>query len=213
MLDEQKLLDQYHLDIDQLTHYKYVHFNPRETIILEGMENFNLLIVSSGKAKVCSTAKNGKNLILSYYLSSGIIGDIEFLTDEPKATTTIIALSPFSCLLVPLKENAAYLKENTPFIKALGKGLTEKLQRSAENFLSTSLYTGEERLCSYLLNCSYKNYFQDNLKEVADTLGLSYRHLLRLLKQLVEDGLIEKTEDGYFIKEEQALKKRSIDSF
>ncbi|MDT2834316.1 cyclic nucleotide-binding domain-containing protein [Vagococcus carniphilus] len=81
MLDEQKLLNQYHLDINQLTHYKYIHFN--------------LLIVSSGKVKVCSTAKNGKNLILSYYLSSGIIGDIEFLTDELKATTTITALSPF----------------------------------------------------------------------------------------------------------------------
>lgn len=76
------------------------------------------------------------------------------MLDEPKTTTTTIALSSFSYLLVPSKQNAAYLKENTPFIKALGKGLTEKLQRS-----------------------------------------------------------IEKTEDGYFIKEEQALKKRSIDSF
>jgi hypothetical protein len=35
-------------------------------------------------------------------------------------------------------------------------------------------------LCTYILQGAYKNYFFDNLTDVAATIGISYRHLLRL---------------------------------
>ena len=44
-----------------------------------------LLFVRSGNAKVCINARNGRHLIICYYISSGILGDVELLTEAQAA--------------------------------------------------------------------------------------------------------------------------------
>ena len=36
-----------------------------------------LLFVRSGRAKVCINARNGRHLIICYYISDGVLGDVE----------------------------------------------------------------------------------------------------------------------------------------
>lgn len=58
----------------------------------------HLLFVLSGKAKVCASADNGRDLLLSYYIEDGIVGDVELMRSRYVASTTMIALTEFVCI-------------------------------------------------------------------------------------------------------------------
>lgn len=155
------------------------------------------MIVVSGKAKVCTSAPSGKDLVLAYYLSSGLIGDVELMSNTTYATASVITLSPFEVIIVPFQDDQDSIFKNLTFMTTLAKGLSENLINSSHNYTSNALYSGEQRLCTYILQGSYKNYFFDNLTDMAATIGISYRHLLRLLNKLCDDGIL-KRENGNF---------------
>ena len=76
-----------------------VSYKAGEILLREGMPLTWLGIIVFGKAKICSTAPNGRNLVLCYYISEGIIGDLELMTGLKTATTTIAAITDFECIL------------------------------------------------------------------------------------------------------------------
>lgn len=181
-----------------------------ETIIQEGLTITFFSIVLTGRAKVCVTAQNGKNLVLCYYVSDGILGDIELMTDVYTATATIIAITDFECLAIPYHRNAATLKHNIKFMNRLGNELALKLLQSSNSFAAAALCTGEERLCSYILQTSHNDIFSDILTDVACSVGMSYRHMFRILNQLCEDGLLKKETYGYRILDRQKLNLKAF---
>ena len=169
-------------------------------------------IIVCGKAKICSTAPNGRNLVLCYYISEGIIGDLELMTGLKTATTTIAAITDFECITISLSIHSAALKSNTAFLNKVGNELALKLLRSSASFVSSSLYSGEERLCAYILQTSHNNMFSDILSDVSCSVGMSYRHMFRLLNQLCAQGILEKHGYGYLILDRDALIRRSESS-
>lgn len=186
-------------------------FHAGETILQEGMPITYLFVVLSGSAKVCSTARNGKNLVLCYYICEGLMGDLELMTDTYIATTSIVAVTDFECIAIPFQRNALYLKSNVRFLNRLGSELALKLIRSSQNFVSASLYSGEERLCAYILQTSHNGIFSDILTDTACSVGMSYRHMFRLLNRLCEDGVLEKRENGYRILDRESLAEKATE--
>lgn len=190
-----------------------LRFKAGETIFNEGMPISYFLIVVKGRAKVCTIAKNGKDLVLCYYISDGIIGDIELMTNASIAATSVIAITDFECIALPYKEYAVDLKNNLAFLNRLGSELSIKLLYSSKNYVFTALYSGEERLCSYILESSHNNVFNDVLTDVSSSIGMSYRHMFRLLNQLCTDRILDKKDNGYLILDRDELIRRSADSF
>lgn len=184
-------------------------FLPGEEVLREGTPISWLFIVVSGRAKVCRTASNGKSLILCYYISDGMIGEVELMIRQELAISSIIAITDFECIAVNYKNCIAELKNNIGFLNKVGVELAEKLARSTEDFTSSALYTGEQRLCAYILQTSHHNLFSDILTDVSCLVGLSYRHMFRLLGQLCEDGVLDKRESGYYILNRKELVRRS----
>lgn len=206
----QRYLTKWNIQADDLKDLSIGEFHNKEEIVAQGAAMKYLMIVVSGKAKVCNFAANGKNLVLSYYISDGIIGDMELMLSLENADTTIIALSEFRCILIPLETNRTFLKNNISFLNLIGEGLAAKLLKSSRNYLSAAFYTAQQRLCKYILETSYKNFFSDNMTDVAATIGISYRHLYRLLGELVNEGILAKAEDGYWIKNPEELWSRTV---
>lgn len=188
-----------------------LHFKAGETILQEGMPIIQLMIVITGKAKVCSTGKNGKDLVLCYYISDGIIGDIELMTNTYVAATNMIAITDFECIALPYQKYAIELKNNLAFLNRIGSELSAKLLRSSKNYVYTALYSGEERLCSYILQTSHDDIFDDILTDVSCSTGMSYRHMFRLLNQLCNDGLLNKRDKGYLIVDRDELIRRAAE--
>ena len=61
------------------------------------------------------------------------------------------------------------------------------------------------RLAEFILKMSVNGYYREPHTEVAEFLGVTYRHLLYVLAQFVEEGILEKTKRGYKVADEEKL--------
>ncbi len=200
------------LNPDLLSGCRLHRYFSGETIFRQGGALETILFVICGTAKVCLNARNGRNLILCYYASDGMLGDVEFAAGESAATTTVIAVTDFLCAAVPLLENAELLKGNLAFMNRVADGLSRKLLRSCDAHVASALYTSEQRICSYILMARQNGRFREYLTDAAQTVGVSYRHVLRIMNALCEAGILSKTGSGYKIENMKALKNRSCES-
>ena len=104
---------------------------------------------------------------------------------------------------------------------ALGEGTYERVETIRQ--LSKASHNGDtkahDKLVETLQNLPDKDFLPVaqafnqflNLTNVAEQLGVSYRHLLRTLKSLCEAGLLEKRSVGYWILDEQELHEKAAD--
>ncbi len=170
-----------------------------------------LLFVRSGRAKVCINARNGRHLIICYYISDGVLGDVELLT-EAQAMDTVTALSQVDCVAVPMERNREALLGCLPFVLRMGQEVSGKLKYSSHAHTVSALYTSEERLCSYLLMAERDGIVREYLTEVAQSVGISYRHVFRILGELCREGILERTESGFRIRDRERLRQRSCEA-
>lgn len=195
------ILQQYGLDKNKLYNCSIRTYYFSERVITEGIRCENLIIVTDGKAKVGTMTPNGKNLILCFYISSGILGDLELMIDSGLGSSTVTALNDLRCICIPVGENKQYLLNNLQFIRIVCKELAEKLQKDVDTTVIHTLYSGQTRLCRYILEASHDRWFRDIMSDVAYSIGISYRHLYRMIGKLCDDGILEKTDKGYYIKD------------
>lgn len=200
----------YGLSADALTNCAVQNYHVGEYIMRQGVENSNFFIVLSGISKVCVDAPNGKNLILCYYVTQGVMGDVALMLDRFIATTSVIAVSDFSCIAIPFFENADRLRSNLTFVNAVGQALAQKLLRRGEEHMASALLTGEARLCAFLQMAQRNGVFREPLSDTAQSVAVSYRHVFRIMNKLCAQGILEKTEEGFRILDPEALRRRSI---
>lgn len=174
-------------------------FHKGETIFLEGMPMEYLFLVVRGKAKVCVSTENGKDFLLTHYVSRGMIGDVELMTDSYVAITSIITISEFECIGIPYQKYTGTLRANVTFLNRVGFELSKKLIRTTMSCKSTALYSAEARLSACLLEIVEDGMVNEPLTDLASIVGTSYRHMQRLMKQLCEKGVLKKTASGYQI--------------
>lgn len=176
-----------------------------ETVTQTGREMAYLSLIVRGRAKACRLSENGKNLTICRFISEGMLGEVELMSDEKTATTTVTAITELECVSVDYKRCYRELKTNIVFSNKLGSILAQRLVRSTDNYVSSALYPGERRLSAYILKNANNGWFSDNLTEVAASIGMSYRHMLRLLNELCKKGVLEKRSGGYAILNEAGL--------
>ena len=195
-------------------YHPYVQtFEASELVCQEGLPLTNLFIVINGTAKVFNNMENGKRLLCCFYTSGSIIGDMEFLSEQKNAVSSVEAITPLTCLVIPVLPNAPLLYQDIALLRLLGKGMAGKFERTTRNYAHNILYPLEVRLCSYIDTGCSTNVFDEKLTEVADVLGTSYRHLIRALNSLIEAGILRKEKKVYYIIDREELKVRSKDFF
>lgn len=193
------ILKEYRLNESELIGCTCCYFDAGEYVLQQGFPAENIYLVISGTTKIYMNARNGKNLILCYYISQGILGDIELMLGDYIALASSVAESPLVCLSIPISSNTNYLKNNAFFLNRLAEGLSQKLATSSYDRASSALYTSEERLCTYILRAEHGGLFSDVLTNVSQSVGISYRHMFRIINKLCDEGIMKKTKSGYRI--------------
>jgi len=201
-------LEQYGLDGSQVKDAVVLQYHSGEFILREGEAMTYLSFVLSGKAKVCMDVASGKRYVLCYFVSSGIIGDMELMSGEQEAFTSLQAVTEFTCIGLPLAANARMLKNNPVFLNHVGRGLAYKLKVSDLNSVISALHTLEERLAAYIIHTAVNGVFCETLTDVAGLLGASYRHLLRCLDKFCRSGILLKQKNGFVIADNQKLEEK-----
>lgn len=199
---------------------KLLKFDKNEYLTRDGEELEYLLFFIQGKAKVFKTLPNGRNLLLAFYKPFTVIGDIEVVKNQ-KATGTIQALSTCYCLGIPMEKARIELTEDRKFLKFTCESLAGKLEAVSMNSSINILYSLENRLASYINESIVYDEnednlyidFDENLTNIAELLGSSYRHLLRTFNTLCRKGVLERDNGKYKIINRTLLKDLAGDLY
>jgi cAMP-binding proteins - catabolite gene activator and regulatory subunit of cAMP-dependent protein kinases len=195
-------------------------FKKGEHICIEGEPIDYLLFFIKGKAKIYTTLKNGRNTLVCFYNPFKLIGELEIIISEP-AISSIQVVEDSFCLGIPIKIVNENLITDIKFIRLVSESLGEKLKKLSKNSSINLNYPLENRIASFIIasrNTLKRNgkeilIFNENLTEVAELLGTSYRHLLRSLKALCEKKIIIKNEMHYEVLDYDKLLAISSDLY
>jgi len=207
------LLRHYGFKKGELPKAQHLSFTKGEYLSREGEALKYIYIVVSGKAKVLFGLSDGKQLLLAYFISKGIIGDVELMTNVHTHQATLQAVTHFECIAIPLAEYGTTLRSNNTFINHVGGELANKLIQRVVNGTINTLQPLETRLSAYIMQTAHNGRFSEPLTEVALMVGASYRHLLRCLNKLCDDKILEKQSRYYVIVNRQALMAMSGDMY
>lgn len=167
-----------------------------------------LSLVVTGKVKIVRKLFNGKDYILDISSSPNLIGDIELLTGQ-RIVSSVIALEKVWVVQLPLHNRQQLLKDAT-FLYKVGKGLATSLYLQNIQAASNIGYSVKERLATHILSIENEGKFQLELHLLADSFGTSYRHLLRTIKDFLEEKTIAKEGKNYHILQRKTLEKLRI---
>lgn len=173
-------------------------FNKDEYIFTQFDKPNYVYFFVSGKAKVHQVNKNGSVTLIKFYVARDLVGDLELL-DIAATSTSLQAMEEVHCIGINTGKYKDLLLNDVVFLKALATQLGRKLLEDTYNFSKNQTYTVENRLAAFILTSQVDGCFNETLTEVADYIGTSYRHLLRVLATLCSSGYLTKGSCGYQI--------------
>ncbi|MFJ7512021.1 Crp/Fnr family transcriptional regulator [Peribacillus simplex] len=222
------------MDSEKLDHYLKVHqlkniFNGAlmpylslyqvesgECICSQGDRVNYLYVLVKGKVKVYTTSVEGKNLILSFKTPLEVIGDIEYIQGID-IINTVEAVSDVYVIGIHHQWLKKYTEGQPAFLQFLLRVITQKFYVKSKSLSFNLMHPVEVRLASYLLSVSFDEtnaqitgrLNTESLKDTANFIGTSYRHLNRVILQLCRDGLIDRSDGFIQVKDWEGLKALS----
>ncbi|HGH7176329.1 TPA: Crp/Fnr family transcriptional regulator [Bacillus wiedmannii] len=167
-----------------------------------------LYFVVKGKVKVYTITPEGKKLILRFINPLAVVGDIELIQNS-KAHNVVEACSEVIAISISHAVIRNKLLHDPIFMNFLLENIANTLKISTRFTALNLLYPVEVRVASYLLSIStdsYGNMYKEDLdvtsvSSIADFIGVSYRHVIRVLQKFYKEKLIEKKNGVIVIKD------------
>lgn len=185
-------------------HGQMLTFKRREMLSRMGDPVERFMLICEGRAKLLISSDEGKDLLLAFTRPHEILGDLEFFAPG-NSTVSIRAVTECRALSIDLAEFRRLAGGSQKLLKVLGRSVAFKLRRSNSKLSVNILYPLRERFASYLFGLvsgtDRDDIRGDSLMDMADLLGTSYRHLNRIVSQMAEEGLLERTPWGLRIKD------------
>lgn len=184
-------------------------FEPDENLCLQGEEAQYIHFIVQGKVKVFTNSTDGKTLLVNFTVPLDVIGEIECLSGKVNLNT-VAAVSRVESL--GLHKRWLSQSVDASFLRFLLDLVTRKFYSKSVSLSKNLLYPVEVRLASYLLSLSdeetagkYGNISMTNVKDAANLIGTSYRHLNRVLLQFCKAGLVERSKGALIVKDRKRL--------
>ncbi len=111
----------------------------------------------------------------------------EFSSDESSESN----LEEVQAAQLPLNNKEALLKDPI-FLYHIGRNLAMALHRQGITASTNASYFVKERLATHILNIEEQDIFQLSPSILSSSFGTSYRHVQRVIKQFIDQGIIEK---------------------
>lgn len=192
--------------LDQVLNEQLIHalainrYSKGDLLIQQGEEPQFVFFLVKGKIKTYKTSDEGKRLILAFKEKFEILGDIEFVQQAPYINT-VEAMTDVEILTIPINIAQNSGMNHLPFVQFVLQRITEKLYNNSNALAFNLMYPVEVRLCSYLLSVSIDNRTVSNgdLKDAADLIGTSKRHMNRVIVDLCNEEIIERRKDSILI--------------
>ncbi|MGZ9586559.1 Crp/Fnr family transcriptional regulator [Paenibacillus marinisediminis] len=196
-----------------MSHLSLYSYDQGEIICSQGEPSQVLYILVKGKVKVYVTSPEGKKLIVSFKKPLDVVGEIEYVAGNDMINT-VEAVSQVHMIGIHQRWLKRYGSDYTPLLQFLLRIITQKFCMKSNSLSFNLMYPVEVRLASYLLSVSFdesdKHFIgqlsTSNLRDAADLIGTSYRHVNRVIHQLCTEGLIERNKDCIIVKNKEGLR-------
>jgi CRP-like cAMP-binding protein len=182
-----------------------VRFKSDELIFMEGEEPEFLYYLFSGRAKLFLSHKNGRVSLINFIEGPCFIGEME-LIEAQKYANGVKAMTLCTCFRIKTRECKHLILNDKKFLNQLCMLLAQKAIGNTYHYSRNQSYPLNVRLAEFILLTSYGGYYKEKHTEVAEFLGVTYRHLLFVLAEFVNNGLLKRTNRGYLITDVESLK-------
>ena len=190
--------------------YMEIHrFKKNEYICLSGEDLRYLYFFVEGKSKVYITTPNGKTLLIRFYSPVQVVGEIEIL-NKSTIECNIQAIKECICIAIPRKEIEEKCLKDPKFLYYISTHFSLKLSSASLSSSVNMLYPLENRLASYTNEYSNNT---ENITQISELLGSSYRHLLRVLNRLESEGIIKRNNKKIIILDKDRLEELAGDLY
>ncbi|WP_042349350.1 transcriptional regulator YeiL [Bacillus massiliigorillae] len=189
-----------------IQHIQVHQFERGEFIIQEGSFPRYLYYLVEGKAKIYLTHQNGKVSLINFIQPGTFIGEMELL-HETYYSKGIQTATKAICFAIPVHICKNQLLNDAKFLKYLCTFLSNKATAMTAKYSQSLAYPLENRLAEFILLSADDYFYKEKHKEVCEYLGVSYRHLLHVFAQFLNEGYIEKSGRGYKITNEEQLRQ------
>jgi CRP/FNR family transcriptional regulator, putaive post-exponential-phase nitrogen-starvation regulator len=203
------------LSADLLEALRPLRHGPGELIIRAGDPVRDLFFFVEGRIKIYSVLDNGQSLLAAIYRPFDVLGEVELFASR-RYTLSVEALTETVCLRLPVAAVRKGADRNHRLFMYLCGRLGAKLR---DRIIAESInlrYPVENRLASYLLASTDGEGWilgTDNLGELADYLGASYRQLTRVVRRFRAEGILDRTRSRIRVRDATKLQPLARDLY
>lgn len=188
-------------------HLQLQSFQRGEYIAHAAQDPAGVSVIVSGRVQVMPLSESGDEIILNYLYPSDMIGDIEIVMKGPYIHS-VTATVATTLLFFPHAALDELMDGSTAFLRYMLHALNEKVLMVSFYSSSTRLYGKKYCFCRYLYEQQQRlktPLIPLNMKQAAIYIGVSERHLRRIIGELEQECLIEKQAKAVRIVDSPAL--------
>jgi len=192
-----------------------VIFKSGETIVKEGAPMSHVLSFTSGIAKLFIQGTGDRRLILQFVKPTQFLGGPGIYLDNVHYFS-VAAVEESSVCFIDIGVFKKTIQENPNFAAAFMKELSREGVFNYDRFISLTYKNMHGRIADALLYLHYKIYNERHFRieisrqDLADFTGMSKDSVIRTLKELVDDKLIEVSSKNITIQDLIRLKRLSV---
>jgi len=184
-------------------------FRRGEAIVEQGQKSNTLFILLTGRARVVSADRRGREVILATLQTGDYVGEMS-LIDNQAHSATVRAEVQTDMLALGRAEFARCLPENNSMAYAIMKGLVQRLRQADRKIESLALMDVYGRVARALLEFAQPDREGQlavreriSRQDIAKMVGASREMVSRVMKDLEERGVIETQDNGSVVIKER----------
>lgn len=163
--------------------------------------------ILSGTVKIYIDHKNGRRSILDFVGENDWLGELSLFCNESDIKENKV-LQEIECLEFDIDKLQALCMENAKVSFYFASYISNKLLTRSYRMSENLNYSLENRLATFLLQHQQKGVYNINHIDVSEYMNVSYRHVLYVIKQFCESGILAKDkEKGYIVIDMEKLKQ------
>lgn len=163
--------------------------------------------ILSGTVKIYIDHKNGRRSILDFVGSNGWLGELSLFCNESDIKENKV-LQDVECLEFDMDELRKLCKEDAKVSFYFASYIANKLLARSYRMSESLNYSLDTRLAAFLLQHQQKSIYNIPHTDVSEYMNVSYRHVLYVIKQFCELGILTKEKGkGYIITDMEKLKQ------
>lgn len=180
---------------DVLPYLQVVEYGKAEYVIRGDQPLTKLYYLVEGTVKLHRVHKNGRQSLIDFFNPPCILGEAE-LFEADKLPSPLVTLTPCVFLEVDMCRCRALLLSDARFLRELCGMMLKRRVAQNRKYLNLAAYPSQNNLAVCLLHLQSEGIFAEKYTEIADYLSISYRHLMHLIAQLCDEGVVERVPQG-----------------